>query len=192
MHSKKLSVLKFFIRVKCFYLVNLNNKHMKISKHAVPSVAYTLTVENEIIDQADASQPLTFLFGVGQMIPGFEKNIEGLAQGDKFEFTIEPAEGYGETAQEAIVTLPKSVFMVDGKIADDILFEGNILPMQDQNGNPLEGVIIEISENEVVMDFNHQLAGKTLTFTGEIVEVRAADASEIEHGHVHGPNGHHH
>ncbi len=165
---------------------------MKISKHAVPSVAYTLTVENEIIDQADASQPLTFLFGVGQMIPGFEKNIEGLAQGDKFEFTIEPAEGYGETAEEAIVTLPKNVFMVDGKIADDILFEGNILPMQDQHGNPLEGVIIEIKENEVIMDFNHQLAGKTLTFTGEIIEVRAADASEIEHGHVHGPGGHHH
>ena len=105
---------------------------------------------------------------------------------------MKPEDGYGESDPQAIVDLPKDVFKVNGEIQDDLLVEGNVIPLQDQNGSPLQAVVLEVGEDTVKMDFNHMLAGKTLHFKGEVVEVRQATQEEINHGHVHGPGGHHH
>ena len=93
---------------------------------------------------------------------------------------------------DAIVELGLDVFKVDGKVDTNVVAVGKMVPMQDQSGNPLRGIVIEMNDQSVKMDFNHPLAGKELNFTGKVVEVREADENEIAHGHVHGPDGHQH
>lgn len=165
---------------------------MKIDKHSVTSVTYALEVEGELIEKADDTNPLTFLVGVGAMIPGFENQLLGKSTGETYDITVSPEEGYGTVDPKAIVDLSKDIFVVDGQLQEDMLVEGNVIPLQDQNGNPLQGVVKEIGDDTVKMDFNHQFAGKTLKFKGEVLEVRPATKEEIDHGHVHGPGGHHH
>jgi FKBP-type peptidyl-prolyl cis-trans isomerase SlyD len=165
---------------------------MKIEKHSVPSVTYTLVVDGEVVDAAEKEKPLSFIHGIGMMVPGFEKNLEGMASGENYKFTLQPEEAYGAYDESAVVDLPISTFTVDGEVKKDLLNVGQVVPMQDQNGNPLNGTIMEVSDEAVKMDFNHVLAGKELNFTGEIIEVRKATQAEIDHGHVHGPAGHEH
>lgn len=165
---------------------------MKIAKHTVPSVTYTLVVDGEVVDMAKEDQPLSFIHGIGMMVPGFESNLEGLTAGSKYEFSLQPEEAYGAYNDEAVVDLPMSTFEVDGKVKEGLLNVGQVVPMQDQNGNPLQGIVIEIGDDKVKMDFNHMLAGKELNFSGEVLEVREATQSELDHGHVHGPGGHQH
>lgn len=165
---------------------------MKIEKHTVPSVTYTLVVDGEVVDMAENDKPLSFIQGIGMMVPGFENNLEGLGAGSKYEFTLSPEEGYGPYDEEAVVDLPVSTFMVDGKVNEDMLNVGQVVPMQDQNGNPLNGTILEASKEVIKMDFNHMLAGKELNFIGEILEVRKATQPELDHGHVHEPGVHGH
>ena len=165
---------------------------MKVGKHAVPSVTYSLEVAGEVVDQADEANPLVFIAGVGMMIPGFEAKLEGMSTGDSFDFEIASEEGYGPRDETAIVPLPIDTFKVEGKIDTEVVQVGAMMPMQDQNGNPLYGMILEMDEETVKMDFNHPLAGKDLHFTGKVVDVREATEEELEHGHVHGPGGHEH
>lgn len=165
---------------------------MKIDKHTVASVTYTLSIEGQEIEQAGKDNPLTFLVGVGSMIPGFENQLLGKNPGDNYDITVKPEEGYGEVNQDAIAYLPIDVFKVDGELQEDMLVPGMVIPLQDQDGNPMEATVVEVEEERVKMDFNHMLAGKTLNFTGEVLEVREASAEEIDHGHVHGPEGHQH
>lgn len=165
---------------------------MKITKHTVPSVSFNLSVDDQLIDQASKEEPLSYIAGVGMMIPGFEEQLEGLSEGENFEFDIAPEKAYGVYEEEAVVDLPMHVFEVDGKLNTEVVKEGAVLPMQDHQGNQMEGLVLEIGTETIKMDFNHMLAGKTLHFTGEVVNVRKADESEIEHGHIHGPDGHHH
>ena len=165
---------------------------MKIEKNTVASVTYALAVDGEHVEKTDEANPLTFLVGVGAMIPGFENQLMGKAMGDEYSINVAPAEGYGEIDPQAIVDLSKDMFKVEGEINEDLLQLGNKVPMQDQEGNPLNGIIIDIADTTVKMDFNHEMAGKTLAFEGKIVEVREASAEELEHGHVHGPDGHEH
>lgn len=165
---------------------------MKIDKNTVVTVTYTLKVDGELVEQTNKENPLTFLAGVGMMIPGFENQLIGKEPGDQYDITVQPEEGYGETDPEAIVDLPKDIFKVDGQIQEDMLVVGNTIPLQDQNGHPLQGVVLEVGDDTVKMDLNHRLSGKTLHFTGEVLEVRPATEDEISHGHVHGPGGHHH
>ncbi len=165
---------------------------MKIEKHTVPSVSYTLLVDGEIVDMAEKDKPMSFIQGIGMMVPGFESNLEGMSAGDEYTFELTPEEAYGPYNNEAVVELPISTFMVDGKVNEKMMSVGQIVPMQDPKGNPLNGTVLEISNENVKMDFNHMLAGKVLNFTGKILEVRIATKEEIEHGHVHGPGGHQH
>jgi FKBP-type peptidyl-prolyl cis-trans isomerase SlyD len=163
---------------------------MKIGKNAVVGVNYVLDVEGQQLD-ASGDNPLTYLHGHGMMIPGFEKQLEGLAEGDKYDFMVPAAEGYGEIKPEAVVDLDKSIFLLDGTMSTDV-FEGAQLQLTNQDGQPMMGVVNAISEEKVTMDFNHQLAGKDLHFTGSIAALREATEEEISHGHVHGPEGHQH
>jgi FKBP-type peptidyl-prolyl cis-trans isomerase SlyD len=165
---------------------------MKIEKHTVPSLTYTLRVDGEIIEVADVDQPLVYLHGANMMIPGFEKEMQGLEIGASFDFKVSADQGYGDIMPDAVVELPKTNFMIDGVFASEMIYVGATVPMQDQNGHPLRGTVAALTDVTVTMDFNHPLAGKELHFTGDVIDVRKADQHEIEHGHVHGPGGHHH
>jgi FKBP-type peptidyl-prolyl cis-trans isomerase SlyD len=160
----------------------------------VISLTYELRAGNaqgDIIETADKANPAQFLFGTGNLIPDFENNVGPLSQGEAFEFTIQSDNAYGPVNQEAVVDLPKSVFVIDGELAADMLEIGNMVPMRDQEGNPLNGKVIEVSEEIVKMDFNHPLAGMDLHFKGEVLETREATEEEVSHGHVHtGKGGH--
>jgi len=158
---------------------------MLISKDKVVSLSYELKVKGEVVDKADASNPLTFLFGHGNLLPLFEEKINGLVPGEKFEFMIPSEEGYGLVNEEAIVELPKEIFVIDGEMASDLLEVGRTLPMRDNDGNAMNGTIVEIAENHVVMDFNHPLAGEDLHFAGKVETIREATVEELQHGHVH-------
>ncbi len=145
---------------------------MKVEMNKMVAVNYTLTVDGAIADQSQPEAPLQFVFGTGMLLPKFEEAIVGMSAGEKTSFTLSAADGYGEIAAEAVVELPKSIFMVDGVVAEDILVEGNVVPMGDANGNRMMGRIVSIAEESVTMDFNHPMAGKTLNFEVEIASVR--------------------
>lgn len=165
-----------------------------MSQAKVISLTYVLRAGNaqgEIIETAEKNNPAQFLFGAGNLIPDFENNVGHLSQGEAFEFTIQSENAYGALNQEAVVDLPKNVFMIDGELASDMLEIGNTVPMRDQEGNPLNGKVVEVGEDTVKMDFNHPLAGMDLHFKGEVLESREATPEEVAHGHVHtGQGGH--
>jgi FKBP-type peptidyl-prolyl cis-trans isomerase SlyD len=163
---------------------------MNISKDKVVSISYELKVNGDLVDSAVAENPLVFLYGHGQLLPLFETNIHNLKTGDSFEFKIPSAEGYGEVDEDAIIDLPKDIFVIDGVLQEDMLIVGNSLPLRDSEGNELHGTILEVGDDHVKMDFNHPLAGEDLYFTGKVVDVREATSEEISHGHVHA-HGHH-
>jgi FKBP-type peptidyl-prolyl cis-trans isomerase SlyD len=173
------------------YLKPKTINKMKISQNKFVALTYDLNVgegdERELMESATAENPLEFIFGTNSMLDAFEKNIENLSEGDSFGFTLTPSQAYGEYDDEHIVDLPKNIFEVDGKIDTKILFEGNMIPMMDANGNRLEGSVVEVKDDVVTMDFNHPFAGETLHFTGKIITVREAGAEEIAalfaHGH---------
>jgi FKBP-type peptidyl-prolyl cis-trans isomerase SlyD len=167
---------------------------MTIQDRKVVSLHYELQVDDEngtrqVADKSEEGHPLVFLYGVGQLLPLFEQNIQGMKPGDTFAFSIPPDEGYGEYDENAVVNLPIDIFKVDGKVDNEMLQPGNTLPMADQEGNPLQGRVMEVTQDSVMMDFNHPLAGFDLHFTGKIVFVRDATLDELSHGHVHGDGG---
>jgi FKBP-type peptidyl-prolyl cis-trans isomerase SlyD len=156
---------------------------MKITTNKFVSVTYDLLVgedeERELMERATREEPMSFIFGVGMMLPAFEDEMLGLGVGDKFKFTITPADAYGEYNEENKMDIPKSVFEVDGKFDSGIVEEGKIVPMTDSDGNRLNGSVYEIKDDVVVMDFNHPLAGETLHFSGEVIDVHDPTESEI-------------
>lgn len=156
-----------------------------IEQNKVVSVSYELRVDNEqgeVIQTVDSSSPLDFIFGMGYLLPAFESQIAGLNVGDSFAFSIACDDAYGQASDEAVVDVPKSVFLVDGKIDETVVREGNALPMMDSDGNHMNGVIVEVKDDVVVMDFNHPLAGDDLYFTGKVEAIRDATAEELEKG----------
>ena len=147
---------------------------MEIAENRMVSLIYELR-ENDrngnIIESIDSTRPLRFLYGSGKLIPSFEGNISELSTGDHFSFALKSDEAYGERREEMIVDVPLYVFEAEGKVNYDICKVGNQVPMMDNSGNPLNGVILEISDDSVRMDFNHPMAGTDLFFTGQIIDV---------------------
>lgn len=161
---------------------------MTISNEKVVTLVYQLKVDNsegDIVETVKEDKPFVFLYGAGSMLPKFEENLNGLKAGEKFEFTLKSDDAYGQASEDALMDLPKNTFEVDGKIEEGLLAEGNVIPMQNDEGQKFNGVIVEVKEESVTIDFNHPLAGDDLHFTGNIIEVREATKEEIEHGHVH-------
>jgi FKBP-type peptidyl-prolyl cis-trans isomerase SlyD len=166
--------------------------NLSVAPNHVVSIAYTLSLANgEVADFADVDQPLVFIHGIGQTLEAFDAQLNGLNVGDGFSFSLTAEEGYGMHDAGWIIELPRAVFGGDD-VPADILQMGAMLPMQDQDGNPMDGKVIEIGYETVKMDFNHPLAGEALSFTGSVLAVREATAEELDHGHVHGEGGHHH
>ena len=152
---------------------------MKVEQNKMVSVDYKLTVDGAIADQSQPGQPLEFICGMGMLLPKFEEAIMGKEPGESVSFTLEAKDGYGEIMTEAIVELPKSVFMMDGKVAEEILFVGSQVPMATADGQHMMGVIKEVKEEAVVMDFNHPMAGKTLNFDVTVVDVRDTQPEDL-------------
>ena len=148
---------------------------MKITANKYVAVTYDLNVgegeERELMEKATVEAPLKFIYGTGMMLPAFEKALNGLEVGGTFNFSIEPAEAYGEYNEEHVLDLPKNIFEVDGKFDAEMIKEGNTVPMMDSNGNRMNGSVLEVKDDIVVMDFNHPLAGETLHFSGEVIDV---------------------
>ncbi|MBK8701695.1 MAG: peptidylprolyl isomerase [Saprospiraceae bacterium] len=169
---------------------------MTIQQNAVVSLHYALkegSAEGELIEETFGGEPLQFIFGVGQMISGFEQNLSGKNAGDSYSFLLSPEEAYGPLDQEAIVEVPIDNFADEnGQVNRDFLIVGAPIHMSDEDGHNYRGIIDEVKLQTVLVNFNHPMAGKSLHFSGEIIEVREATESELDHGHVHGPGGHHH
>lgn len=158
---------------------------MKIEKNKVVELIYELTVDGQLADKTTKERPLDFIQGMGYLLPLFEQNIEGKEPGDKFAFTLEAKDGYGEWEQERVIDLPKQAFEVDGKVREDLLVVGNMIPLMNPMGGVVPGKVLEVTEATVKMDLNHPMAGKTLNFEGEIVSVREATEQELTEG-LHG------
>ena len=154
-----------------------------VEKDAVASVHYTGTLpeSGEVFDSSEGRDPLTFLVGHKQMIPGFEEELMGAKKGERRTFTLEPERAYGEKIAEAIQQIPTEMF-------GDITPEPGMTLMSDVG--PFN--VVSVEGDTVTVDFNHKLAGETLQFSVEVVDVRAATEEELAHGHAHGPGGHHH
>jgi len=147
---------------------------MKISNNTVAQVAYKIKLDDqqgEMIEFADDSNPRSMMFGFSKMIPGFETHMLGLEPGSDFEFTLNPEEAFGNYNDSLLIQVPKSAFMVNGILKEDLLFLGNEISMMDSQGNPLKGKVLEITDESVRMDFNHGLVGRRLYVSGKVVGV---------------------
>ncbi len=164
---------------------------MIVEKNKVVSLSYELKVDGKTVESVDVDSPLTFLFGAGNLLTKFERNLDGLRISDRFDFKLTASDAYGQVQEDAIVDVPMKAFEVDGEIDRELLREGNRIPMLDQSGRRLDGKIVSFDERFVTMDFNHPLAGDDLHFKGIIVGIREATREEIEHGHVHSDDGCH-
>ncbi|MDE5814754.1 MAG: peptidylprolyl isomerase [Alistipes sp.] len=153
---------------------------MKVEANKMVGVDYKLTVDGQIADQSRPGEPLEFIFGTGMLLPKFEEAILGKEPGESVEFTLAPKDGYGEFIPEAVVELPKNTFMVNGKVADEMLYPGSQIPMSDAQGNRMLGVVKEVADDTVKMDFNHPMAGKTLHFAVEVVSVRDVTPEDLQ------------
>ncbi|MFO0323113.1 MAG: peptidylprolyl isomerase [Bacteroidota bacterium] len=170
---------------------------MTISKNKVVTVNYHLSAHKEqetpqLIEQTSKDHPFVFIFGHGHLLPDFEKNLINKKVGDKFDFAVLPTNGYGISDPEMIARIPKEAFHVDGVFDSARVIEGQELTMNDADGNELLGLVTEIGNDIVTMNFNHPLADHHLHFIGEVLTIREATPEELSHGHVHGPGGHHH
>jgi FKBP-type peptidyl-prolyl cis-trans isomerase SlyD len=161
---------------------------MQISSQKVVTIDYTLTDnQNAVLDSSEGGEPLAYIHGIGNLIPGLENALEGKAAGDAFRVAIQPDQAYGERRENLVQTLPRQHF--DGV---DNLEVGMQFQASTQDGDTQIVTVVAIQGDQVTVDGNHPLAGQTLNFEVLVVEVRDATAEELEHGHVHGPGGHHH
>lgn len=170
---------------------------MEILQNKVVTLTYELSIkekegEFELIELVEDDEPMVFIHGLSGLPESFEEHLMGLKVGDTFEFNIASEDGYGEADPEAIVDLPIEIFKVDGKVDQEMLTIGNFLPMTDDQGNHLRGLVVEVNDFFVKMDFNHPLADKEMFFKGQILGIRDATSDELDHGHVHGDGGVHH
>ncbi len=155
---------------------------LEIGKYKMVTLTYDLRIDDEkgeMIEQATVENPLQFLYGAGVMLPKFETHLEGLKQDDPFDIKLPKADAYGEVNNDAIVELPVSVFHVNGEFDNELIKVGNTVPMMSSNGQRMNGIVLEVTDETVKMDFNHPLAGEDLFFSGKVVEVREASDDEV-------------
>lgn len=158
-----------------------------VSKDKVVSMSYTLKDdEGKVLDASTEGNPLEFLHGHGNIIPGLEKALEGLKVGDKKNVDVPAAEGYGEYDADDVLRI--GLDQLGGKVPP----VGVAIELRSDQGDVMVGLVTAITASEMVVDCNHPLAGKKLHFDVEIVALRDATAEELEHGHAHGPEGHGH
>ncbi len=146
------------------------------------TLTYSLYIDDEngkLVEQATEARPLKFLYGAGMMLPKFETGLAGLREGEAFTIKLDVKDAYGDVDENAVVELPIRFFMVDGKVDYELVREGNIVPMIDSEGRHLNGMVLEVGDEFVRMDFNHPLAGEDLYFAGNVLSVSEASEEEL-------------
>jgi len=160
---------------------------MKVADNAVVVIDYTLTDnDGEVIDSSEGAGPLAYLHGMGNIITGLEEALLGKEAGDEVKASIEPAKAYGERHEDMKQDVPKELFGGIDNIELGMQFQS------ETDQGPIMVTVVGIEEEMITVDGNHPLAGVNLNFDVKIREVREASEEELEHGHVHGENGHHH
>jgi FKBP-type peptidyl-prolyl cis-trans isomerase SlyD len=158
---------------------------MQIGAKKAVTFHYSLRDDDgNVIDTSEKREPMTYLHGQGQIVPGLEKALEGKQAGDEVKATVPPSEGYGVRDEENIFNVPRRK-LPDGKLAP-----GMTMQLQTEGG-PVVATVKAVKGDYVTIDANHPLADMTLHFEVKVVGVRDATAEELEHGHIHGPGGHH-
>jgi FKBP-type peptidyl-prolyl cis-trans isomerase SlyD len=161
---------------------------MKIASGSVVGIDYSLHLgDGRVVDASDPGEPLTYLHGEGQIVPGLESALEGLSIGDQKQVVVAPGDGYGEHDARGVQEVPRGAFPAefDPQPGMELTAEG-------PDGEPVPFAVREVRPETVVIDLNHPLAGKTLHFDVTVREVRAATPEEVAHGHAHGAHGHDH
>jgi FKBP-type peptidyl-prolyl cis-trans isomerase SlyD len=160
---------------------------VKIGKKTAVALDYKLTIDGGfVVDASEKGHPLWYLHGEGNIIPGLERALEGLEPGTTKTVVVQPADGYGVVDPQRVQQVPKSRFP-EGNYS-----LGDHITATAPDGTELDARITAMDGRNYTLDFNHELAGKVLTFDITVSEVRAATKDELAHGHVHGPGGHHH
>ncbi|MFO0645133.1 MAG: peptidylprolyl isomerase [Polyangiales bacterium] len=161
---------------------------MIIADGTIVAIDYTLKAEDgSLIDTSEGDEPLFYLHGSGQVVPGLEAALLGKAAGDKLSVTVKPDDGYGPRRNDRVLTVPRES-LPEGQEPE----VGMQLEAQGRRGEHIVLWVTEVNEKEVTLDGNHPLAGHTLFFDVEVKSVREATKDELKHGHAHGPDGHHH
>ncbi len=159
---------------------------MKIGKEKVVSIHYTLKDNSgKVLDSSAGKQPLLYIQGIGNLIPGMEEGLEGKAKGDKLEIKVSPEKGYGVRDEKMIQKIPRSAF------GGQEVKKGMQFHAGTSQGSQVV-TVTEVALDMITVDANHALAGVELNFSVEVLDVRNATRDELAHGHVHGPGGHHH
>lgn len=158
---------------------------MQIADNAVVTLHYKLHLGDGVtIDQSDPNDPLVYLHGNGDIVPGLEAALVGLSKGARKDVVVGPDEGYGERDPDGVEVLPMSEF------EDQPVEAGDEFWAEDEDGDEISVTIVKVEGDQVTVDYNHPLAGKTLHFSVDVLDVREATAEELEHGHPHGADGH--
>jgi len=160
---------------------------MQIANNRVVSIAYTLKDNDDnIIDQSDDGS-FCYLHGASNIIPGLEDALSGRTAGDELSVSIPPEQGYGVRDTGRIQSVPREMFPAEHDIEPGMQFH-----TQSPDGQMLVVTVAKVEDDLVTVDGNHPLAGVQLNFDVKVMDIREATAEELEHGHVHGPHGHHH
>lgn len=148
----------------------------EVQHGAQVEVAYTLRAngpEGEELETCQEESPFVFRIGAEEALEAFEKALVGKRVGEPFELTIACDDAYGEETDEAVLSLPKETFMVDGKLDEEVMQAGEVVPLRNDEGNEIVGMVVEVKADAVLVDFNHPLAGLDLHFEGVVVGVSA-------------------
>jgi FKBP-type peptidyl-prolyl cis-trans isomerase SlyD len=161
---------------------------MQIAKNTVATIDYTLTdPQGQVIDTSKGRQPLSYLHGASNIIPGLESALEGKSAGEVVNVTVPPEKGYGPRDPNLLQSVPRSNFQGVNDIKPGMQFQA-----QTPQGGQHVVTVVKVDPQNVTVDANHPLAGMELKFDVTVVDVRQASPEEINHGHAHGANGHHH
>ncbi len=158
-----------------------------VQNGVVVSMEYTLKIDGEVIDSSEGHDPLEFLTGHGNIISGLESEMIGMKVGESKNVVVPPADGYGEYDEEAFLDVPKNQFPADMPVE-----EGLELTVRDDSGEGRYARIESVKGETVRLNFNHPLAGDELHFNVKVVNLREPTEEELDHGHVHQGDGHHH
>mgnify|MGYP001772077502 CR=1 FL=1 len=162
---------------------------MQISEKKLVILQYKLYVKDEfgkkeLFEETTPERPCQYIQGIGMFLPKFEEYMEGLSEGDTFNFMIEKQDGFGEYDEKNIIDLPKNIFFIDGKFDEEHIVKGEIVPMMDSEGNRIAVEIVEVKDDAVTVDMNAPLAGEDLYFEGRVIAVSELTDEEI-HSMMH-------
>lgn len=160
---------------------------MQIAKDKVVTFEYTLSdADGQVLDSSKGRSPLAYLHGHGSIVPGLESALEGRGPGEELKVAVEPEQAYGQVDDNLIQAVPRERFEGIEKIEPGMQFTAQT------EAGPRVITVVEVADQTVTVNANHPLAGMTLHFEVKVVDVRDATAEEVQHGHAHGPDGHHH